>query len=299
VQVASSDATLKFIPQQQTVEIRGIPLRLPVTPFLYYLWYASLQPQGHDDGWFINPPTNRPDYEQGRQLPTDGALNFRNIGGCKTTDDHQVKWGKIYRSSMPAHLTADDYRMLTPLHIGTIADLRSNDERAKDVTHWQAGDIHRITTDYDMDYSQFRSMMKDINADKAKAIFTQMYPGILQQQTDNFRNMFQQLLKDDDALFYHCSAGKDRTGMATMLILTALGVSGETIMRDYLLSNLYYADNIAQFSKAHSESKNDTTAAMMSRLPADVAAVFMEVSPEYLQTTMDSMSKQHGSVMGQ
>lgn len=261
-----------------------------------FLWQG---PETEQRQFFIITPENSPAIiTASRLLPVEGALNLRDLGGYKTADGHTVRWGKIYRSSMLAHLTADDYRLLTPLHIGTIADLRANEERAKDVTNWQAGEVTRIETDYSMDYSQFAGMMKEMDAAKAKAMFTTMYPGILQQQTANFRNMFRQLLHDDDALLFHCSAGKDRTGMAAMLVLTALGVPQETIMQDYLLSNTYYAANIASFSQQHSDGKQDATSAMMSRLPPEVSAVFMGVSPEYLQAAMDSMSAEHGSVMG-
>ena len=260
-----------------------------------FLWQGPATEQRQF--FVITPEKSQAFIAASRLLPVEGALNLRDLGGYKTADGRTVKWGKVYRSSMLAHLTDDDYRLLTPLQIGTIADLRSNEERTKEVTDWRAGEPIRIETDYSMDFSQFAGMMKDIDVAKAKAMFTSMYPDILKQQTGNFRNMFQQLLRDDDALLFHCSAGKDRTGMAAMLILTALGVPQETIMQDYLLSNTHYAANIASFSQRHGDER-DATSAMMSRLPADVTAVFMGVSPEYLQAAMDSMTAEHGSVMG-
>jgi len=261
-----------------------------------FLWQAPAQQQRHF--FIITPENGTAIITASRLLPVTGALNFRDLGGYRTRDGHTVKWGKVYRSSMLAQLSDDDYRMLTPLHIGTITDLRANEERARDVTDWKAGEVTRIETDYSMDYSQFRSLMKDINADKARAMFTAMYPDILQQQTDNFRTMFQQLLHNDDALLFHCSAGKDRTGMAALLVLTALDVPQETIMQDYLLSNTYYAARVAEFSRQHSADKQDAASAMMSRLPPDVVAVFMGVSPDYLQAAINVMEQQHGSVMG-
>jgi len=69
------------------------------------------------------------------------------------------------------------------------------------------------------------------------------------------------------------------------------------VMKDYLLSNQYYAARVAEFSRQHSDGKNDSTAAMMSRLPQEVSAVFMGVSPEYLQAAIDTMIQEHGSVM--
>ena len=66
------------------------------------------------------------------------------------------------------------------------------------------------------------------------------HPQILTEFNSQYRRMFKQLLADNVPLAFNCSAGKDRTGVAAALILTALGVSRETVIQDYLLSNCYF-----------------------------------------------------------
>ena len=68
LQIACSPDELTLYPQQNRITLHGLSLQLPVTPFLYYLWYAQLRKQQADQGWFINPPTNRPDHENARRI---------------------------------------------------------------------------------------------------------------------------------------------------------------------------------------------------------------------------------------
>ena len=64
-----------------------------------------------------------------------------------------------------------------------------------------------------------------------------------QPAIESYRSFFQDLLTNKGAILFHCTSGKDRTGIATVLILTALGVSKQTIYQDYLLSNYYYQES--------------------------------------------------------
>ncbi len=63
-----------------------------------------------------------------------------------------------------------------------------------------------------------------------------MYAGVETMLAPQYRSIFRRLLADDGAVLYHCSAGQDRTGVATALILSALGVDRATIITDYHLS---------------------------------------------------------------
>ena len=69
-----------------------------------------------------------------RVLHTQGAVNFRDLGGYKTTDGHKVKMDKVFRSAEINHLSDTDMELLAENHIHTIVDFRSNDEvfKAKD-----------------------------------------------------------------------------------------------------------------------------------------------------------------------
>lgn len=62
-----------------------------------------------------------------------------------------------------------------------------------------------------------------------------------------FDKLFKLLLKNDGSVYYHCSAGKDRTGIATFLIMMALDMNEEDAINEYLLSNKYLKNFIDNF----------------------------------------------------
>lgn len=107
-----------------------------------------------------------------------------------------------------------------------------------------------------------------VSSEPAKAAYSKVFNGIL---------------ADIDGSLYHCSAGKDRTGWASAVLLTALGVPRETVFKDYLASNTYRAA---------------ANAAALASMPADQAAVYkplLDVRPEYLDSGFDEVKDRYGS----
>lgn len=162
-----------------------------------------------------------------RVLPLEQSSNFRDIGGYITRDGRTVRWGKAYRSGAMPLLTDADYSLITQLDLGSVIDFRSLDER--EITADQVGDRTGalfVANDYHM-----KALMGGIQADKEN-----MYRGMEKLLAPQYRSMFKRLIADDGAVLYHCSAGQDRTGVATALIYDVLGVDRETILKDYHLS---------------------------------------------------------------
>ena len=106
---------------------------------------------------------------------------------------------------------------------------------------------------------------------------------------NRYQPMFNVLLNThkDSAVLYHCTAGKDRTGIATALILYALGVDEKTIMADYLASNFYRASDMNRMKKLLIESYH-----MNESVVEDV----MGVKEKYLQATFDAINNKYGSI---
>lgn len=229
-----------------------------------------------------------------RVLSLQGASNFRDAGGYRTTDGRRVKWGVIYRSAELSGLTPADQAFLNALGLKTIVDLRSSSERKAQPTALPAGAPARIVAhDYQMDMGPFmKAFAGGVDADKARATMREFYPGVLDSHAEHFRDVFQALLKGEGPVLYHCSAGKDRTGVTTALVLTALGVPRDTVVADYLLSNRYYtmpADTAGQ-------RPGSAETSFFTRLPPDVARVFAGVEPEYLQAVFTEIDRRHGGV---
>lgn len=234
-----------------------------------------------------------------RLLPLEGGRNFRDLGGYETESGQTVAWGRVYRSGVMTELTASDYRYLAGLGIGVVCDFRSVSEREEEPTDWAAGDIDYVAWDYEMDPSDFTSAFADgeMSAERSREAFIGFYRQTPYAFADRYADMFDRLAAGEIPLAFNCSAGKDRTGVAAALLLSALGVPRETIVADYALSD-DYVDYMAELARdrAQADLEPDDPMYMWSQLPPEVLAPFMASDPAYIQASFDQIEADHGDV---
>lgn len=165
-----------------------------------------------------------------RVLPLQQGSNFRDVGGYVTKDGRTVRWGKAFRSGAMPLLTEADYKLVEQLALGTVVDLRSLDERevAPDQIDDRTGALF-VANDYSL---------KPLMARMGQGDGENTYRGMEKMMVPQYRSLFRRLIDEDGAVLYHCSAGQDRTGMATAILYDVLGVDRETILKDYHLSTL-------------------------------------------------------------
>ena len=226
-----------------------------------------------------------------RVLPLEGGMNFRDLGGYRTTDGQVVRWGKLYRSAAMHTLTASDYRYLGQLGIGTVCDFRASEERASATVEWPADVKPKILTrDYALDFGGLIKVLSrpDATGEMAAAAMAEGYRETPFEHKAQFAEMFRELLTGRP-LAFNCSAGKDRTGMAAYLLLTALGVPHETALADYLLSNQYYRPK-----PPAPGAKMDLTVAVLAKLPPEVLKALMGVDARYMQAALESIEAKGG-----
>lgn len=176
----------------------------------------------------VHPETGEPSIVATRVLPLEQASNFRDIGGYMTKDGRMVQWGRAYRSGAMPLLTEADYAFIEQLDLDSVVDFRSLDER--EITPDQVDDRTGalfLANDYSM-----AILMKGFTENDGEHGYARMEPLIRPQ----YRAMFRRLIANEGAVLYHCSAGQDRTGVATALIYDFLGVDRQTIVEDYHLS---------------------------------------------------------------
>ncbi len=233
-----------------------------------------------------------------RVLPLEGGRNFRDIGGYTTEDGRRVKWGTVFRSGTMTNLTAADYAYLDGLDAKVLVDFRSSEERADEPTDWQVDAPEYWARDYssEADAGAFRELFAsgELTAEKTRAVMTAMYDEIARQQADAYRVMFDRLAAGETPLVVNCSAGKDRTGIAAALLLTALGVPREQVVADYALS-----DDIVDYSAAFLETGDgeDGPYAFMRQFPREAIMPLLASEPEYVEAALDGLEEEYGSVM--
>ncbi|MDO6692873.1 tyrosine-protein phosphatase [Aliiglaciecola sp. 3_MG-2023] len=235
-----------------------------------------------------------------RVLPFAGGRNFRDLGGFKTKDGKQVKWGKLYRSGAMHNLTSDDYATIRDLGIATVVDFRTPEERASEKTEWQGGEVEHYTWDYAMDFDMesFKSVMngQPITSEMMEGVMASMYPGILSQQKEHYKAMFDRLVESDEPLVFHCTAGKDRTGISAALILTALDVERDVIIQDYEFTEQVLKPEDLLPPAGHANEPADPMMAKLAKLPKPALAALMGARKSYIQAAFDEMIAQSGSV---
>lgn len=165
-----------------------------------------------------------------RLLPLERGSNFRDIGGYPAADGRHIRWGMIYRSGATPMLTAADVQQVKALGLTQLVDLRSSEERVLAPTRIDG--IAYAAVGYSM-----ADVMKPAGgAVRNGSAIYRNFPMLLAPQ---LRIIFADLLAGTGPIAFNCSAGQDRTGFVTAMILSALGTPRDVILTDYHLSTQY------------------------------------------------------------
>ncbi|MCR5054717.1 MAG: tyrosine-protein phosphatase [Lachnospiraceae bacterium] len=158
--------------------------------------------------------------------------NDRQLGGYIMGDGRRIKDGLLLRSGRLIDATEDDINILYEKYdLKTVVDLRNDKE---------------IEANPDVEMPGVRNIQANLYPEQGEPGFDNHYY-IRYLATDTakagYRQVFTSLLENEEGAFlWHCKSGKDRTGLASMLILSALGADEDLIMQDFLLTNTVYKE---------------------------------------------------------
>lgn len=187
--------------------------------------------------------------------------NTRDLGGMVGAEGCRIKPGMLLRSGMLAVASdADLARLRDEYRLRLVVDLRNNDELAEqpdpmerfDGARFVHADILRDGVAGITQEEGARLRAAELRAAESGdrvLIMEQVYPRLLlgAAGVEGYRKLFEALLAcDDGAALWHCFVGRDRCGMASVLVETALGVSDADIEQDYLATNLYAPEDLTQ-----------------------------------------------------
>ena len=177
-----------------------------------------------------------------RSVKLAGASNFRDLGGYVGHQGRQLKWRRLFRSDHLAALSPQDVLTLENLGVSRVMDFRGLLERETLTCALPSATVHSLA----IEPTVVQGMKDLMDAGQAvtpaltQDLMRQTYRDFVLGNSTRFADLFGHLLEHDEPLVFHCTAGKDRTGFAAALILTALGVAKEVVMQDYLLTNTLY-----------------------------------------------------------
>ncbi len=214
-------------------------------------------------------------------VPLEGGSNFRDLGGYTGSGGRKVRRNAVFRSAHLGGLTDADRTALGKLGVRTIVDLRGVGEAAE-TPHLVEGVGARIVGAH-IEPQLGEKLRAAVEQGKATPILvtqylTDHYREYPRRCAPGFRTLFSTLSDGTHRpLVFHCTAGKDRTGFASALLLTLLGVPWDTVMEDYLRTNDLWLGHIGRYP----ELDIDTRAAIIEARTPYLEAAFEVVRADY------------------
>jgi protein-tyrosine phosphatase len=235
------------------------------------------------------PTDDRIDCPFTRMIALGGSRNFRDLGGCTTLDGRRVRRGRLFRSGTLAYLTPAGQRGLAELGIRTICDLRTTRERLSEPSVALPTTIRTVSWDYELDHGAVMGAVRVTSPkpEEVRGAITEFYRTAPEDFAERFAQIFDLLRTDQAPLVLHCTAGKDRTGVAAALLLTALGVSRTDVLADYVRS-----DQVTDFELL----RNGDSWRFLRDLPPQVRAPLFAAEPAYIEAMLERVHECHGSV---
>ncbi|MCX6286350.1 MAG: tyrosine-protein phosphatase [Bacteroidetes bacterium] len=214
--------------------------------------------------------------------------NFRSFEGIRAINGRKFRANMVYRSGGLNKLSVTDISRLEEIGLAMVIDFRSDREVASS-PNAIIPSIRKTLRIVIPDEARDRAMeFLDMNdAEGLEKVLITDYRRMIRNDTPRFAEFFRTLEQTNDLpLVFHCAAGKDRTGIASVLLLTSLGIDSDTVKQNYFLSNARlkaYADRLIR--KVTEEGKN-----------GEIIRPMMEVRPEYLQAALDEIDNSFGGM---
>jgi protein-tyrosine phosphatase len=218
--------------------------------------------------------------EPTRTIDLSGCFNFRDLGGYPTADGRRIRWRRLFRADGLSRLDAVDCGVLAELGLATVVDLRTVgelDERGQFPTHHLEVEYHHLPlTDVlppDSDLARYAE----------PAFVTSRYLQMFDEGSESIARAVE-VLASPGALpaVFHCSAGKDRTGVLAALVLGFLGVPDEVIIEDYALSAKAMVKLFEWLREEYSEAGD-----ALERYAPAVVSAFPEAMAEFVSSVRE------------
>lgn len=218
-----------------------------------------------------------------RSIDMDNVLNFRDLGGYFTTDDKQLKWGRVYRSGHLSNSNLFDQEKLKRLGIKTIIDFRTEEDRKAHPYFINIPKINLPIIPGDIYTFKDELLKEGLTRSETIIHIQESYKEIVENDADKYAEMFDVLIDSNNYPVLMTSfLGKDRVGIASALLLYALGVPEYVIEEDYMASNKYIdPKKTVSYSGNLSESLQESMTALFSANNAYFNSAFDYIKEKY------------------
>ena len=239
---------------------------------------------------------------QKRHIPLEGQSNFRDIGGYKTTDGRTVKWGQVYRTGELPRLTDEDIAVLKNLDLQMVHNFLLEEEIA------QRGQ-DRLPSSTQLVENPIKTSADDLVLAVLEARKTgdfsvvppdlnkEVHRVLAREGREEYAAMMRALSDPENRPFaFHCSHGVHRTGTATAILLSALGVPWETVREDYLLSNTYREEENDKRIEQLTAEAAKTLGVPPGEVDTTNMVAFYILQGDYIDGTLEVILQEYGSM---
>lgn len=236
------------------------------------------------------------DLSDRNQIEIKKVNNFRFLGGLKNQEGKILKDSLIYRSGNLHQLKSKSFDDFENLKIKKVIDLRTKQEITKETDHLPSNVIYKNYPAFEDKNNEMKDAKKlalkgKITLADANKRMLRFYTDYVSENPEIIKTIITEILNSDVPILYHCTAGKDRTGMITALILKILRFSDDVIFEEYLVSNDLRKKVI---DKRLILAKN--LHFVFPKLDIGVIEKTSWIERDYLQAAFDEIDKKYGSI---
>ncbi|MFV0380076.1 MAG: tyrosine-protein phosphatase [Anaerorhabdus sp.] len=219
------------------------------------------------------------------------VINFRELGGIKTIDNKKVKSNVLFRSGALDKLSVEEAEKIKDeYNIKNVIDMRASYER---VNEDKIDNVNKYICDFFKDKPYQAPSLKSFLSDEDTSLsMISIYQDMVRGDVGivALSDFFKILLNCEDSVLWHCTAGKDRTGVSCAILLELLNVDRDSIMENYLLSNKSN-EQLLNIIKEKYPQYNNLDDALKEKFTKVIG-----VKKEYLNTVWDIIDSTYGNV---
>lgn len=235
-------------------------------------------------------------YRSNRHIEFKKVHNFRDMGGIRNKDGKQIIWGHFFRSGHLSKLKKKEYAKLDNLNVKTVIDLRTDKEIMKKPDRVPGGIEYKNVQVYDDSEDMFSKTKKEVLKGRvtpvqSDSLVMEFYKLYMTENPQLVRGIMDDVFESKEAVLFHCSAGKDRTGMIGAMILSILETDRETIVSEYMLSNNYRVSEVEGRMKLAKVGK-----VIFPKINYQVIENFSWIKPIYIEAMFQGIEEKYGSV---
>ena len=246
----------------------------------------------------VESPSGKTATVRSRIIFLEGARNFRDLGGYVAAEGKSVVWGALYRSDTLDHITEPDVARLSKLALAAVVDFRTPMEKSASAKSVPTPAEVALPIPADGNGPSVTSLLAMLKASPtaatAERFMVTTYEQLPQTGATAFRGYFDRLKTCRGPVLMHCTAGKDRTGVASAFLLTILAVPRSVIYDDYLESNELFAESPVARQQLSGLLRMVGGTSSDKPVPESALLPLFRVERRYLDATFDSIDKMPG-----